>query len=119
MKRSFTTLTDATLITAVVQHGYGEVITEALLEVGIQGSTVHAAMGVGIRERLGALGVAVDAERDVVNVMVSSDEVDRVFERVFLAGKLDTPGMGFMYATPLMQAATYVPPSILSRYASA
>ena len=116
MKRSFTTLTEATLITAVVQHGYGEIITDALLEVGIQGSTVHAAMGVGIRERLGALGVAVDAERDVVNVMVSSDEVDRVFERMFLAGKLDTPGMGFMYATPLMQAAIYVPPSILSKY---
>ena len=76
MKRSFTTLTEATLITAVVQQGYGEIITDALLEVGIQGSTVHGAMGVGIRERLGALGVAVDAERDVVNVMVSSDEVD-------------------------------------------
>ena len=47
MKRSFTTLTEATLITAVVQHGYGEIITDALLEVGIQGSTVHGAMGVG------------------------------------------------------------------------
>ena len=45
MKRSFTTLTEATLITAVVQHGYGEIITDALLEVGIQGSTVHGAMG--------------------------------------------------------------------------
>ena len=94
MKRSFTSLTDVTLITAVVQHGYGEVISESLLEVGIQGFTSHAAMGVGIRERLGALGVAVDAERDVVNVMVSSDEVDRLFERIFLAGKLDVPGMG-------------------------
>ena len=58
MKRTFTTLTDATLITAVVQHGFGEVITDALLEVGIQGSTLHKAMGVGIRERLGAVGVA-------------------------------------------------------------
>ena len=100
----------------MVQHGFGEVITDALLEVGIQGSTLHKAMGVGIRERLGAVGVAVDAERDVVNVMVSSDEVDRVFERIFLAGKLDTPGMGFMYATPLMQAATYVPPAIIAKY---
>jgi nitrogen regulatory protein PII len=106
MKRTFTTLTDATLITAVVQHGFGEVVTDALLEVGI-------------RERLGAVGVAVDAERDIVSVMVSSDEVDRVFERIFLAGKLDTPGMGFMYATPLMQAATYVPPSILAKYSDA
>jgi nitrogen regulatory protein P-II 1 len=37
MKRSFTTLTEVTLITAIVQNGYGEVITGALLEVGIQG----------------------------------------------------------------------------------
>lgn len=87
MKRSFTTLTDATLITAVVQSGYGEVITDALLEIGIQGSTIHAAMGVGIRERLGALGVAIDAEREVVSVMVSSDEVDRIFERIFFSSQ--------------------------------
>jgi nitrogen regulatory protein P-II 1 len=48
---------------------------------------------------------------------VSSDEVDRIFERIFLSAKLDVPGNGFMYATPLLQAATYVPPSILSKYA--
>ena len=51
MKRKLTTLTDATLITAVVQTGYGEIITDALLEVGIQGASVHSAMGTGIRER--------------------------------------------------------------------
>ena len=118
MKRKLTTLTDATLITAVVQTGYGEIITDALLEVGIQGASVHSAMGTGIRERLGALGVAVDAERDIVTVIVSSDEVDRLFERVYFAAKLDTPGMGFMYATPLVQAATYVPPTILKRFES-
>ena len=44
MKRKLTTLTDATLITAVVQTGYGEIITDALLEVGIQGASVHSAM---------------------------------------------------------------------------
>ena len=113
MKRAFTTLTDATLITAVVQHGYGEIITDALLDVGIQGSTIHSAMGVGIRERLGALGVAVDAERDVVNVVVSSDEVDRIFERIFLAGKLDTPGQGIMYMSKLDRLATFVPESLM------
>ena len=111
MKRKLTTLTDATLITAVVQTGYGEIITDALLEVGIQGASVHSAMGTGIRERL-------DAERDIVTVIVSSDEVDRLFERVYLAARLDTPGMGFMYATPLVQAATYVPPTILKRFES-
>ena len=107
MKRSFTTLTEATLITAVVQHGYGEIITDALLEVGIQGSTVHGAMGVGIRERLGALGVAVDAERDVVNVMVSSDEVDRVFETSFLSWQVGYTWYG-LYVRDASNAGCYL-----------
>jgi hypothetical protein len=32
---------------------------------------------------------------------------------MYLAGRLDTPGMGYMYATPLVQAATYIPAHLL------
>ena len=70
-------------------------------------------VGTGIRERLGILGVAVDVEREVISVMVPADQTDRIFERIFLAGRLDTPGMGYVYVTPLLQAATYIPPSLL------
>ena len=66
-----------------------------------------------VRERLGILGVAVDVEREVISVMVPADQTDRIFERIFLAGRLDTPGMGYVYVTPLLQAATYIPPSLL------
>lgn len=115
VKRKLTVLTDVALITCVVQRGLAETVINSLTEIGIQGATVHAAMGTGVRERLGILGVAVDVERDVVSVMVSRDEVNRIFERMYLAARLDTPGMGYIYATPLMQAATYVPPHILER----
>ena len=67
-----------------------------------------------MRERLGALAVAVDVEKEVVNIVVSSDQADRVFERMCVAGNLSTPGMGFMYMTRLDKAATYVPPEILA-----
>jgi nitrogen regulatory protein PII len=66
-----------------------------------------------VRERLGILGVAVDVEREIISVMVPQDQTDRIFERMFLAGRLDTPGMGYIYVTPLMQAATYIPPSLM------
>jgi nitrogen regulatory protein PII len=59
------------------------------------------------------LGVAVDVEREIISVMVPQDQTDRIFERMFLAGRLDTPGMGYIYVTPLMQAATYIPPSLM------
>jgi nitrogen regulatory protein PII len=70
-------------------------------------------VGTGVRERLGILGVAVDVEREIISVMVPQDQTDRIFERMFLAGRLDTPGMGYIYVTPLMQAATYIPPSLM------
>ncbi len=79
----------------------------------MQGSTVHMGVGTGVRERLGILGVAVDVEREIISVMVPQDQTDRIFERMFLAGRLDTPGMGYIYVTPLMQAATYIPPSLM------
>ena len=47
--------------------------------------------------------------------MVSSEQADRVFDAMYLAGNLDTPGMGIMYLTPLEKAATYIPRDILER----
>ena len=51
------------------------------------------------------------------NIVVSSDQVERIFEAMYLAGELDTPGKGIMYITPLDKAATYIPPDVLERLA--
>jgi len=113
-KQRITALTDVALITCVVQKGAADEVIRAATEAGAQGATVFYARGHGMRERLGALAVAVDVEKEVVNIVVSSDQADRVFERMCVAGNLSTPGMGFMYMTRLDKAATYVPPEILA-----
>ena len=114
-KRELTVLTDVALITCIVQRGIADTIVKAALESGAQGATVYYARGSGVRERLGLLGVAVEVEKEVVNIVVASDQVDRIFEKMYLAGKLDTPGMGFMYITPLDKAATYIPAVVIER----
>ena len=114
-KRSITYLTDVKLITCIVQRGLGEKIVRAASGAGAQGATVFYAKGSGVRERLGALGVAVEVEKEVVNIVVSAEQESDVFDSVYLAGELDTPGMGFMYVTPLERAATYVPREVLNR----
>jgi nitrogen regulatory protein PII len=116
-QRQLTVLTDVALITCIVQRGLADTIVRAAREAGAQGATVYYARGTGVRERLGVLGVAVEVEKEIVNVVVSSDQVDRIFERMYLAGKLDTPGMGFMFITPLEKAATYIPPQIVEKLA--
>lgn len=113
--RKITVLTDVALITCIVQRGVADKIIKAAREAGAQGATVNFAKGMGIRERLGILGVAVDVEKEVIQIMVSSDQVERIFEHMYVAGNLDTPGMGIMYITPLEKAATYVPQEILSK----
>jgi nitrogen regulatory protein P-II 1 len=114
-QREITVLTDVSLITCIVQKGLADPMVEAAREAGAQGATVYYARGSGVRERLGVLGIAVEVEKEVINIVVAQDQVDRVFEKMYLAGHLDTPGMGFIYVTPLEKAATYVPPEVEAR----
>ncbi len=114
-KRDITVLTNGALITCIVQRDLADTIIKTAREAGTQGATVHFARGEGIRERLGILGVAVEVEKEVISIVVSSDQVDSIFEKVYLAGNLDTPGMGIMYITPLEKVATYIPPEILKK----
>ena len=115
--REITVLTDVALITCIVQRGKADDIVRAARDAGAQGATVFFARGSGVRERLGILGVAIEVEKEIINIVVAADQVDRIFERMYLAGNLDTPGMGFMYTTPLEKAATYIPPSVVERLA--
>ena len=115
--REMVVLTDVALITCVVQQGVAENIIKAAREAGAQGATVNFANGMGVRERLGLLGVAVNVTKEVINIVVSKEQADRVFESMYLAGNLDTPGMGIMYITQLEKAATFVPQDVLERLA--
>ena len=117
-KRDVAILTDVALITCVVQRGVAEKITNVATEAGAQGATVNFAKGMGIRERLGILGVAVEVEKEVIHIVVSSDQVERVLEKIYLAGELDTSGKGIMYITPLEKAATYIPPEVMEKLAA-
>ncbi|MFP6731609.1 MAG: P-II family nitrogen regulator [Alphaproteobacteria bacterium] len=110
-------LTDVAQITCIVQKGLADVVVKASQEAGAQGATVYYARGGGVRERLGILGLAIEAEKEIVTIIVSTDQVDRVFERMYSAGKLATPGMGMIYVTPLEKAATYVPHDIVEKLA--
>ena len=114
-KKDIIVLTDVALITCIVQRGLADDIVKAAQQAGAQGATIYYARGGGVRERLGILGMAVEVEKEVINIIVATDAVDRIFERIYVAGQLDTPGMGFMYVTPLEKAATYIPQEIADK----
>jgi len=47
---------------------------------------------------------------------VPSEQADRMFERIFVTAKLDTPGMGILWMTNLEKMATYVPHEVAARF---
>ncbi len=110
-------LTDVVLITCIVQRGAAETAVQAARRAGAQGATIFYARGSGVRQKhLGVLGVTVSAEKEVIYIVAASDQADRIFDKIFTAAKLDTPGMGMIYMTQLEKMATYVPGEIIERF---
>jgi nitrogen regulatory protein P-II 1 len=114
-KRAFTVLTELSLITCIVQRGKANEIVKAAVLAGAQGATVYFASGSGMREKLGILGLAVEVEKEVINIVVPNEQADHIFEVMYKAGKLDTPGMGFIYITPLEKATTFIPDHVVEK----
>ena len=111
-KRSITYLTNACLITCVIQKDQAEPLLEAAKNAGAQGATISYAQGTGIRERMGLIGVTIDEQKEVIRIIVSEEQSDLIFETIYLAGELDKPGRGIMYMSRLERVATYIPDAI-------
>jgi nitrogen regulatory protein PII len=110
-----TYLTDAVLITAVVQAGRADALLKAMREVGASGGLVHHARGTGARERFGLLAIAVEAEKEVLTVVAAVEHQELITRTLYRAGELHTPGAGYLYVTPLDRLATHVPQESLDR----
>ena len=89
----------AKLITAIVQRGKADASVQAALKAGAQGATVVFGRGQGMRERLGLLGLAVQPEKEVISIVVEDALLEPVLTAMVRAGKLDQPGVGFVYVT--------------------
>jgi len=103
-----TYLTGATLITCVVEQGRGDEVVKAATEVGATGAIVQQAFGVGARERLGILAIALEAEKDVVTFILPEALEDLAIQHVYASVGLDRPGAGMIYAMRLDKVAAYV-----------
>ncbi len=110
-------LTGVTLLTAVVQRGAADLVVQVAMEAGAQGATIFHAHGTGVRQKhLGILGLTVNTEKEIIYIVVPDEQADHLFERVFVAAKMDTPGMGILWLTRLEKMATYIPHEIAARF---
>jgi|WetSurMetagenome_2_1015567.scaffolds.fasta_scaffold00046_32 nitrogen regulatory protein P-II 1 len=96
------------LITCVVQRGKADKVAKAALDAGAGGATIHFARGMGLREKLGLLGLAIVPEKEAVLIVTPETLTKKIFDAVVKAARLDVPGMGIAYVTPVTMAAGHI-----------
>ena len=116
-ERTITYLTDASLITCILQKELAESVLEAAKNCGAQGATISYAIGTGVRERMGLLGMAVDEQKEVIRIIVSKEQSELIFETMYLAGQLVKPGKGIMFMSNLDRVATFIPDEVMKKFA--
>ncbi|HBQ44910.1 MAG TPA: transcriptional regulator [Thiomicrospira sp.] len=114
-QKEMTILTGVSLITCMIPKGKADKVVRAALNAGAQGASVHFSRGAGVRERLGLLSITVEAEKEVIQIIVSKEQQEEIFSVMFHAGNLDMPGMGIIFSTHLEKAATYIPSDVLNK----
>ena len=97
-----TLLHDLTLITGIQsQSGSGESISKVALKLGAGVPTVSLGKGTGIRDRLGLLRITISPEKELTYLLVPSFDANGLQNLLIEKGKLNRPGGGFMYQTPI------------------
>lgn len=91
----------AELISCVVQRGHGDKVAKAAAHAGAKGATIFFARGIGARDSLGLLGLAIVPEKEVVMIVCREGETSAIFDAIVKEAHLDTPGMGIAYVLPI------------------
>jgi len=97
------------LITCVVQRGKADKVAKAALVAGAGGATIFFGRGMGLRERLGLLGLAIVPEKEIIMIVSEKKETPRIFDAIVETAKLNVPGMGIAYVIPIHAVAGLVP----------
>ena len=89
------------MVMAIVQRGKADRPIKAALKAGAQTAVAFFGRGLGIRERLGWLGLAVQPEKEIVITVVPASLTEVVVRAMVRAGNLDQPGVGFLFVLPV------------------
>ncbi|HEV2125090.1 MAG TPA: P-II family nitrogen regulator [Chloroflexota bacterium] len=92
---------ESRMIMAIMQRGKADRPIKAALKAGASSAVAFFGRGLGIRERLGLLGLAVQPEKEVVMIVVPEHLTDIVVRAMVRAGNLDQPGVGFLFVMPV------------------
>ena len=92
---------DLTGICCIAHKGDGDLLGKVGLETGGGIPAITLGIGTGLRDKIGLWRVTIPAEKEIVNLVTTSHNVESVMEMMIDIGALDQPGKGFIYLYPI------------------
>lgn len=93
---------DLTLITGIFSRtGSGEAPARAALQLGAAVPVISSGTGTGIRDRIGLLRITIPPEKELVHLIVPSQDAQEVQRLLIESTHLGRPGGGFLYHAPI------------------
>ncbi|NCA81478.1 MAG: hypothetical protein EOM72_01855 [Opitutae bacterium] len=93
------------LVFCIVQRGRGGELARAMLEMGLGVPIVSYGEGMGMRDRLGLLRIAIPQEKEILWFLVPPGDSDLVVDVSLRKAGLREPGRGFLGRIPVRALA--------------
>ncbi|MEM7543493.1 MAG: P-II family nitrogen regulator [Pseudomonadota bacterium] len=104
-----------TAIFAILQPDQVDAVSRAAMQAGAHGPIIFYCEGRGLRDRLGWLKITKKGTKEVVTVIVDNVDKIAVTEAMIEAGRLDSPGRGFLFRMPVQKGLINLPSTVANR----
>ncbi|NOR25102.1 MAG: P-II family nitrogen regulator [Desulforhopalus sp.] len=89
------------LILASVKADITDRIVDAAKEAGATGATIIPARGTGIHEAKTFFGLTLEAQTDIIMLLIEEHLVAKILESIKEAGEFHKPGTGIAFVLPV------------------
>ncbi len=101
------------LITCVLPKGIAlDVVTALKSEMNIVTLSINSARGMGKITPLAYRGIGAQSEKEILNVVTTSQKADEVFEFIYFKADINRPHGGMMYQCDLTFASPFMLPDL-------
>jgi len=91
------------LILSTVKTDITDHIVDAAKSAGATGATIIPARGTGIHEAKTFFGLSLEAQTDIILLLVEEHLVARILDTIKKTGKFHEPGTGIAFVIPIEQ----------------
>jgi len=89
------------LIFCVINSGYSDLVMDAARREGATGGTIFHARGTGNPDMEKFFGITISPEKEIVLIVVSTKDKDRIVSAIYKDAGLDTKGQGIIITLPV------------------